>query len=131
MGAVRQWKDEQQERFGQLLLSLGEAHGQFEKQEHILEEKTEKNENKDHKKDHCSGVEVWSKSSGYASRADSSTSSLSNHLTILDIRDANGADSPNFEDPASQSEYIAKNVDKEDRVKAKTINTNINETKVP
>ena len=29
-GAVRQLKDEQQERFGQLLLSLGEAHEQFE-----------------------------------------------------------------------------------------------------
>ena len=36
--AVRQLKDEQQEKFSQLLLSLGEAHGQFEKQEHILEE---------------------------------------------------------------------------------------------
>ena len=115
--AVRQLKDEQQERFGQLLLSLGEAHGQFEKQEHILEDNTKETEKKDDKKDHCSGVEAWSKSSGYASRADSSTSSLSNHLTIIDIRDANGADSPNCEDPASQSEYIANNVDK-----------NINET---
>ena len=36
--AVRKLKEEQQEKFSQLLLSLGEAHGQFEKQEHFLEE---------------------------------------------------------------------------------------------
>ena len=41
--AVRQLKDEQQEKFSQLLLSLGEAHGQFEKQEHFLEENIKEN----------------------------------------------------------------------------------------
>ena len=116
-GAVRQLKDEQQERFGQLLLSLGEAHEQFEKQEHILEENIQENGKNEVKKEHCNGIEAWSKSNGSISRADSANSTLSNHLTILEIQDANGTDSPNNEDPASQSEEIIKNAD--DEVKGK------------
>ena len=126
--AVRQLKDEQQERFGQLLISLGEAHGQFEKQEHILEENIKETWKKDEKKDLGNGVEAWSKSSGYASRTDSATSILSNHLTILDIRDANGVDSPNCEDPASQSEDIIEKVDGGDKEEKKHTEKDISET---
>ena len=103
---VKHMKEEQQARFTQLLLSLEEAHGQFEKQEHILEENIVENCNNKEKKEQSNGVEAWAKNNGSISRADSGTSSLSNHLTILDTRDENGIESPNSDDPASQSEVI-------------------------
>ena len=105
-GSVKQLKDEQKTRFGQLLLSLGTAHGQFEKQELILEQNKKDSEIKDH----CHGIQAWS-----GSRVESVNSDLSDHhLTILDIQEQNGSDSPNNEDPASQSENLADKSEEED-----------------
>ena len=105
-GSVKQLKDEQKTRFGQLLLSLGTAHGQFEKQELILEQ----NKRDSEIKDDCHGIQAWSGSRGQSVNSDLAD----HHLTILDIQEQHGSDSPNNEDPASQSENLADKSEEED-----------------
>ena len=106
---VRLMKDSQLEGFKQLLLYLEFAHGQFETQGYIIEEKIEDTSRTKENKNQSNGIEAWTRTRttdyGLTSRADSSTSTLSNHLTILDTCDDNEIEAP-CEDPELQSELI-------------------------
>ena len=106
--AVKQMKDEQQERLEQLLILLETVHKNADKQKCLATGKsyprTEPSKITGHA-DH--GSVAWVKPQISLSRSESN--SLSNHLTILDSGDTNGSKSPDSDDPASQSEDITEN----------------------
>ena len=138
--AVKQMKEDQQERFEHLLKSLEEVHKKTDKQKCLAigntATKSEQSEVNRHAETAINGVVAWAKPDKPNSRTESSSSTISPHLTILNSCDNNGSASPNSDDPASQSEVIVEKEpsselsaekakeDKDDTPKAVTIQAN-------
>ena len=108
--AVRRMKEDQQEKFEELLKLLEDVHKKTDKQKYIATgstpAKVAPTKLTGHQEPVCNGVVAWVKPQKSTSRASSHSSTASPHLTILNSCDGKGSDSPHCEDPASQSETV-------------------------
>ena len=104
--AVKQMKDDQQERLEQLLKLLENVHKKADKQKCLATGKSSPRTEPSKVTGHADhGSVAWVKPQKSLSRSNS----VATHLTILDSGDTNGSKSPNSDDPASQSEAITEN----------------------
>ena len=106
--AVKQMKEDQQERLEKLLKLLENVHKKADKQKCLATGKSSPKTDPSKVAVHTDhGSVAWVKPQKSISRSESNSSSESSHLTILDSSATNGSRSPNSDDPASQSEVVA------------------------